>query len=187
MKHKRGFYLTIGVLNILAATLMSVAIGTNKWAEASVVRNIAIPNGNLTRDASFTAGFKYIGMFRGCEEKKYGSYFEPRSRCFNALEEYGEIAKAELAYAALISCCLCICLQVIITYILLYDELVRSASKRMQCTIPTVTMSFIGMTFNSFSTFLLKLVHCLLYSLFLPENFSQFNMLSCIYESCIHS
>jgi len=135
--------LTIGVLNVLAATLMSVAIGTNKWAEASVVRNIAIPNGNLTRDASFTAGFKYIGMFRGCEEKKYGSYFEPRSRCFNALEEYGEIAKAELAYAALISCCLCICLQVIITYILLYDELVRSASKRMQCTIPTVTMSFI--------------------------------------------
>ena len=83
MKHIRGFYLTIGALNILAAVLMSVAVGTNKWTEASVVRNIAISSGNLTRDASFTAGFKYIGMFRGCEEKKYGSYFEPRSRCFN--------------------------------------------------------------------------------------------------------
>ena len=73
----------MGILNVLAVVLMSIAVGTNRWTEASVVRKIAISSGNSTKDASFLAGFKYIGLFRGCEEKKYAIYFEPRSRCFN--------------------------------------------------------------------------------------------------------
>ena len=80
--HQRGFYLTLGGLNVLAVILMSVAVGTNRWTEANVIRKIVIAMQNSTSDASFDAGFKYIGLFRGCEEKKYAVYFEPRLRCF---------------------------------------------------------------------------------------------------------
>ena len=72
-----------GIANVVAVVLLSVAIGTSKWSESIVVRNIAKTSANATKDTSFTAGFKYMGLFRGCEEKKYGVYFVARSRCFN--------------------------------------------------------------------------------------------------------
>lgn len=81
--HQRGFYFAIGVLNSITVILLSISIGTNRWTEAVIRRKTAWSNGNSTKDATFTAGFKYIGLFHGCEEKKYGTYFIARSRCFN--------------------------------------------------------------------------------------------------------
>ena len=65
------------------------------------------------------------------------------------MEEYGEVAKAELAYVTLISSCLCIGFHVITIYISLYDELVRSASNMLQCVTPVAIMSFTGMKIDN--------------------------------------
>ena len=74
--------------------------------------------------------------------------------CIPALEEYRDVAESDMAYATLIACCMCIALHVITIYASFYDELVRSASGLLQCTIPVTTMSITGMVSKYDSVFI---------------------------------
>lgn len=135
------------MLTSLAIVLLAIALGTPKWIESDIVRTIQKGNNVNSSVVNFKAGYKYMGMFRGCEEKDYGNFFAARKRCFDAFDELKEIATTQLAYTTLISSCLGLSIMVILVYVAFYIELVRSIPNYMRIAVPCIT---------SFLTIILK-------------------------------
>eukprot|EP00112_Aurelia_sp_Birch-Aquarium-sp1_P018739 Seg4519.2 transcript_id=Seg4519.2/GoldUCD/mRNA.D3Y31 product="Acid-sensing ion channel 4-A" protein_id=Seg4519.2/GoldUCD/D3Y31 len=151
--HRNGLYFLLGVINLTSAALLAIAIGTPRWIQADILRKATQTNSNSTQ-LFFNAGNKYMGLFRGCETKNYGHLFGARYRCFNALEEYRLVARADLAYLTLICCCCSLFLMISSTYVTCYNEMVRSVFDVMHTKIPlfafTLTATLTGVAFGSF-------------------------------------
>ena len=80
--HRHGLYFLLGIINLMSAALLAIAIGTPRWIQADILRKATQANSNTTQ-LSFSAGYKHMGLFRGCEKKNYGHLFGARYRCFN--------------------------------------------------------------------------------------------------------
>ena len=80
--HRHGLYLLLGLINLMSAALLAIAIGTPRWIQADILRKATQANSNSTQ-LFFSAGYKHMGLFRGCEKKNYGHLFGARYRCFH--------------------------------------------------------------------------------------------------------
>ena len=81
--YRHGVSLLTGVLAIVSAILLALAIGTTEWLRSDIIR--IVKHGSNGTTETVDAGYKYFGMFRGCEEKKFGALFASRRRCFEGI------------------------------------------------------------------------------------------------------
>ena len=74
--YRRGVALASAILASCCFVLTVVSIATDSWVHGEIARS---SNGRM-----FYAGNKTFGLFKGCENKRYGEYSSYRKRCFNS-------------------------------------------------------------------------------------------------------